>query len=531
MKILVAEPLADAGLEVLRAQHDWEIIVSDPEHFQEHLAGADALIVRSGVKVDRSVLAQAPRLQVVGRAGIGVENVDVDAATAAGVLVMNTPGGNAVSVAEHTMGLMLSMARSIPQAIASTKSGKWEEKKFLGTELRGKTLGVVGLGSIGREVVRRARGFEMRIVASDPYVNSRTAADLSTTLLTLDELYAESDYITLHVALTTETYGMLNDAAFARMKRGVRIVNCARGELIDGEALRTAIESGKVAGAALDVFQTEPPVSEPLLAFENVLATPHIGGSTHEAQDGVGYRIAEQVVEYLRDGIALNAVNVPAMTAEQYRMVGPYAALAERLGTFAAHVATGNPRLVRLVYKGRIAEQNTLLIRNAGLAGVLSRSLARRANVVNALQIAADRGLGFAERHEMSDVPGQADSVRLELETDAGVTTVEGSVVLDRPRLLRVDGIYCEAPLTGHLVFLKNEDVPGVIGYVGSVTGRNNINIASFSLGRQEHASNNSPLQAVAVVETDGPVPDKVLKQLLENKAVTVARAVEFRVA
>ncbi|HWZ33640.1 MAG TPA: phosphoglycerate dehydrogenase [Bryobacteraceae bacterium] len=529
MKILVAEPLADAGLELLRAQKGWDIVVSNPEEFQKHLADADALIVRTEVKVDRGVLAKATRLKVVGRAGIGIENVDVDAATAAGVLVMNTPGGNAVSVAEHTMGLMLSMARSIPQAIASTKSGKWEEKKFLGTELRGKTLGVVGLGSIGREVVRRARGFEMRIVASDPYVNSRAAADLSTTLLSLDELYAESDYITLHVALTTETYGMLNDAAFARMKKGVRIVNCARGELIDGEALRKAIESGKVAGAALDVFQTEPPVSEPLLAFENVLATPHIGGSTHEAQDAVGYRIAEQVVEYLRDGVALNAVNVPAMTAEQYRTVGPYAALAERLGTFAAYVATGNPRLVRLVYKGRIAEQNTLMIRNAGLAGVLSRSLARKANVINAIQFAADRGVGFAERHEISDVAGQADSVRLELETDSGVTTVEGSVVLDRPRLLRVDGIYCEAPLTGHLMFLKNADVPGVIGYVGSVTGKHNINIASFSLGRQEQASNNGPLQAVAVVETDGPVPESVLKQLLENKAVTVARAVEFR--
>jgi D-3-phosphoglycerate dehydrogenase len=528
MKILVTEPLADAGLELLKSQHGWQVIASNPEEYEEYLRDADALIVRGAVRVDRALLAKAPRLKVIGRAGVGAENIDVDAATAAGVLVMNTPGGNAVSVAEHTLALMLSMARSIPQAIASVKSGQWEAKKFLGSELRGKTLGVVGLGSIGREVVRRARGFEMRIVSSDPYVNSRTAADLSTTLLSLEELYPECDYITLHVALTTETYGMLNDAAFAAMKQGVRIVNCARGELIDGEALRKAIESGKVAGAALDVFQTEPPRSEPLLAFENVLATPHIGGWTHEAQDALGYRIAEQIVEYFRDGIALNAVNVPAMTAEQYRTVGPYAALAERLGTFAAYVASGNPRLVRLVYKGRIADQNTLLIRNAGIAGVLSRSLARRANVVNALQIAHDRGLGFAERHEKNSVRGQADSVQLELETDAGITTVEGSVVLDRPRLLRVDGIACEAPLSGHLIFLKNADVPGVIGYVGSVTGKNNINIASFSLGREEQARHNGPLQAVAVVETDGPVPDAVLKQLLENKSVTVARTVEL---
>src|SRR5579883_2300751 len=478
MKILVAEPLAEAGIELLKSQPGWDVAVSTPEEYQKYLAGADALIVRSAVCVDAGVLAKGQKLKVVGRAGVGAENVDVEAATAAGVLVMNTPGGNAVSVAEHTLGLMLSMARQIPQAIASVKSGSWDAKKFLGSELRGKTLGVIGLGSIGREVVRRARGFEMKIVASDPYVNSRTAADLNTTLLSLPELYAEADYITLHVALTTETYGMLNDAAFARMKKGVRIVNCARGELIDGEALRKAIQSGEVAGAALDVFQTEPPVSEPLLAFENVLATPHIGGFTLEAQDALGYRIAEQVVEYLREGVVLNAVNIPALTAEQYRTVGPYAALAERLGTFAAYVASGNPRLVRLVYKGRISEQNTSLIRNAGLAGV---------------------------------------------------TCVEGSIVFDRPRLLRVDGIHCEAPLTGHLMFLKNADVPGVIGYVGSITGKNNINIASFSLGREERNGKNGELQAVAVVETDGPVPDAVLKQILENKSVTLARSVELQ--
>jgi D-3-phosphoglycerate dehydrogenase len=530
MKILVAEPLAEAGIEALKAQPGWEVIVSSPRDYGAHLADAHALVVRSAVQVNEAVLSQAPNLKVVGRAGVGVDNVDLEAATAAGVLVMNTPGGNAVSVAEHTLALMLAMARSIPQAIASTKSGKWEKKKFLGHELRGKTLGVIGLGSIGGEVVRRARAFEMRVVASDPYVNSRSAADLGATLLSLAELYAQSDYITLHVALTTETYSMLNDAAFAKMRSGVRIVNCARGELINGEALRKAIESGKVAGAALDVFQTEPPVGEPLLAFDNVFATPHIGGSTEEAQEAVGIRIAQQIVEYLKNGVAVNAVNVPAMTAEQYKTVGPYAALAERLGTFAAFVATGNPRLVRLVYRGKIADQNTLLIRNAGVAGVLSRSMARKANVVNAVQVATDRGLGYAERHEKTAPAGQADSVTLELETDTGTTAVEGSVVLDKPRLLRVDGIYCEAPLTGHLMFLKNADVPGVIGYVGSVTGKNNINIASFSLGRCETAGKTGePLQAIAVVETDEPVSETVLTQLLENPAVTVARAVEFR--
>lgn len=529
MKILVAEPLAAAGIELLKAQPGWEVVVSNPKEYTQHLADADALLVRSVVKVNEEVLSKAPKLKVIGRAGVGVDNVDLNAATAAGVLVMNTPGGNAVSVAEHTLGLMLAMARSIPQATASTKSGKWEKKKFLGTELRGKTLGVMGLGSIGREVVRRARGFEMKIIASDPYVNSVTAADVGVTLVTVDELYAQSDYITLHLALTVETQGILNDSAFAKMKKGVRVVNCARGELIDGDALRRAMESGQVAGAALDVFQTEPPAAgEPLLALENVLATPHIGGSTEEAQEIVGVRIVEQVVEYLQNGVALNAVNVPAMTAEQYRAVGPYIDLAERLGTFAAYIATGNPSSVRLVYQGKIAEQNTVLIRNAGLAGVLSRSLARKANVVNALQFASDRGLTYAEQHEKRST--HIDSVRLELSTDTGVTVVEGTLVLGHPRLLQVDGIRCEAPLTGHLLYSRNEDVPGVVGYWGMVLGKSNINIAHFSLGRQDAPSKpGGMLEASAVVETDSEVPDAVLKQLLENKAIKVARVVEFK--
>ncbi len=528
MNILIAEWMPAAGIELLAPQPGWNVIVSNPDEFRQHLAEADALIVRNAITVDAALLASALRLKVVGKAGSGVEHIDVEAATAAGVLVMNTPGGNAVSVAEHTLGLMLAMARSIPQAAASTKSGQWGRVKYVGTELRGKTLGVVGLGSIGQEVVRRARAFEMKIVANDPYVNSQSAADLGATLRPLSDLFAQSDYITLHVALTLETFAMLNTAAFAKMKKGVRIVNCARGELIDGEALRKAIESGKVAGAALDVFQTEPPdSSEPLLKLDQVIATPHIGGATEEAEETVGVRIAEQIVQYLRQGVALNAVNVPAMTSEQYRTVGPYAALAERLGTFAAYVATGNPRMVRLIYHGNVANDNTHLIRNAGLAGVLSRSLHRKANVVNALQIATERGLGYAERHDKR--VGHADSVKLELETDEGITQVEGALVLDRPRLLSVDGIRCEAPLAGHLMYLRNADVPGVIGYVGSLTGKNKINIANFSLGRQHAPTHEGGvLEAIAVVKTDEPVGEPVLQQLLENKSITVARAVEF---
>ncbi len=527
MKILVAEPLAPAALEKLRAQSGWEVIEADPKTYASHLSDADALLVRSAVKVTKDVLAKAPKLRVVGRAGVGVDNVDLSAATDAGVLVMNTPGGNAVSVAEHTLALMLSMARSVPQASASTKSGKWEKKKFLGNELRGKTLGIVGLGSIGREVVKRAKPFEMRIIGHDPYVSAQSARDMGIELLPLGRLFEESDYITLHVSLTPETDHMLNADAFATMKDGVRIVNCARGELIDPEALRSAIETGRVAAAALDVFEKEPPGENALLALDSVVATPHIAGSTEEAQEIVGVRIVEQLIDYLKSGVALNAVNMPALTAEQYQTLGPYVDLAERLGAFLRHIALGNANTIRIIYFGRLADQNTQILRNAGLAGVLSRSMEYRANVVNAMQIAAQRGFRVIEQQEPDHA--HMNSIRMEIATEAGSFSAVGAMVLDKPRLLQIEGISCEATLDGNLMYSKNEDVPGVIGYLGSVLGRNGINIASFALGRQDPASahtSGQPLTAISIIETDEPVPDSVISQLFENKAVKFVRRV-----
>jgi D-3-phosphoglycerate dehydrogenase len=441
---------------------------------------------------------------------------------------MNTPGGNAVSVAEHALALMLAMARHIPEADHSTRAGKWEKKKLLGTELRGKTLGIVGLGSIGREVVKRARAFEMRILGSDPYVTSQIARDLNVELVDLCRLFQESEYITLHVSLTPETHGLLSRDAFHRMKRGVRIVNCARGELVDEEALAEAIRSGKVAGVAMDVFSAEPPPKDsPLLALDAVIATPHIGGSTEEAQEIVGVRIAEQIVEYLQSGVAINAVNMPAITPEQYRALEPYIKLAERLGTFAAYVATGNPKTVRLAYLGKIGDTNTNLLRNAGVAGVLNRSVSHKANLVNAMQIASQRGWSVAEQLDARS--GHTDSIRLELETDTGVTLVEGAVLLEKPRLLQVDGIYCEAQLSGHLVYMRNRDVPGVIGHVGTVLGNSRINIANFSLGRRNGpVAAGEEAEAIAVVSTDQEVPESVLAQLRANPAVKLARAVDL---
>ncbi len=528
MKILVAEPLAPAALEKLREQSTWEIVASDPKSYAAHLGDCDALLVRSAVKVTSDVLKKAPKLRVIGRAGVGVDNVDLDAATAAGVLVMNTPGGNAVSVAEHTLALMLSMARFVPQASASTRGGKWEKKKFLGNELRGKTLGIVGLGSIGREVVKRAMSFEMRIIAHDPYVSGQTADDLGIELATLPELYRQSDFITLHVGLTPETERMLNAEAFAQMKPGVRIVNCARGELVDLTALDQAIASGQVAGAGLDVFEKEPPGELPVFAHEAIVATPHIAGSTEEAQEIVGIRIVEQLVDYLQSGVALNAVNMPPVTAEQYRTLGPFVTLAERLGVFLSHIAAGNIHTIRFTFSGRLADSSTPLLRSAGLAGVLSRSLEYRANLVNAVQLADQRGFRVVEQREPKRTA--LESIRMELHTDAGMVSAVGAVVLDKPRLLQVEDIYCEATLDGHLMYSKNEDVPGVIGYLGTVLGENRINIANFALGREESSATprRDFLTAISIVQTDGAVPDLVVKQIMENKAVKLVRRIAF---
>ncbi|MFL6414089.1 MAG: phosphoglycerate dehydrogenase [Bryobacteraceae bacterium] len=526
MKILVAEPLAPAAADLLRQEAGWEIIQADPKTYGEHLADCDALLVRSAVKVTKEVLQRAPKLRVIGRAGVGVDNVDLTAATDAGVLVMNTPGGNAVSVAEHTLALMLSMARSIPQANASTKAGKWEKKKFLGNELRGKILGIVGLGSIGREVVKRAKPFEMRIVAYDPYVSPQTARDLGVELKPLGQLFELSDYITLHVSLTAETERMLNADAFEKMKPGARIVNCARGELIDVAALQDALKGGKLGGAGLDVFEKEPPGELPLFALDSIVATPHIAGSTEEAQEIVGIRIAEQVAEYLKSGVALNAVNMPALTAEQYKALGPFVDLAERLGQFLSHIAEGHIHTIRIIYSGRLADSNTQILRNAGLAGVLSRSVEYRVNLVNAMPIATERGFRIVEQREPTS--GGLDSIRMELETETGSFSAVGALVLNKPRLLQVENISCEATLDGNLMYSKNEDVPGVIGYLGSSLGKNGINIANFALGRQEIGSTagDGPLMAISIIQTDQQVPDGVVAQILEHNAVKVIRRV-----
>lgn len=527
MNILIADAIAPAAIDVLKAEPEFNVVVSNAEQYREHLADAEAVLIRSAVRITKEVFDLAPKLRVIGRAGVGIDNVDCDEATARGVVVMNTPGGNAISVAEHTLAFILSLARSVPGASVSTKAGKWEKKKFLGNEVSGKTLGIVGFGNIGRQVARRAKPFGMEIIAHDPYISSDAVKDAGVELLSLDELYARADYITLHLSLTSETRAMINAESIAKMKDGVRIINCARGELIDSRALSDALLSGKAAGAALDVFETEPPSQSPLLDLENVVATPHIGGSTAEAQEKVGIRIARQVRDFLKNGVVLSAVNMPSINAEQYGKLAPFLILSERLGSFVAQTAHGRPVRLKITYSGDFDETHSALIRNAALSGVLNRFLSQKANLINALQVARERAFGISEvRRGRTHF---SDSLTLALETEDGTHTVEGAIFPDSsPRLLSIDGIYVETRLGGYLLYVTNKDVPGVIGRVGTILGGNGINIADFSLGRGESSGDNRAANAVAVVRTDRPLPDDVLQQLYETRAVTLAKTIEL---
>jgi len=533
MKIVIAEKISPAAVELFHDQPRWEVVTPDQLDgtLAGHLETADALIVRSGVEVNATVLESAKKLRVIGRAGVGTDNIDLEAATKRGIAVMNTPGANAVAVAEHTLALMLALARHLPRADATVRAGKWEKKSLSGTELRGKTLGIVGLGRIGLEVGRRAKGFAMELLAHDPYVSTSVAREQEIALLELEELYARSDYVTLHVGLTPQTAGMIDAAALGKMKRGVRLINCARGELLDEAALAEALRSGQVAGAALDVFAAEPPANSPLLALPNVILTPHIAGSSQEAQQAVGYQIALQVKEYLTHGVIQNAVNVPSVSHEEYVEMQPYIALAEKLGGFLAQVMPGNVEEISLRYSGRIAEWKTELIRNGAIKGILNQLLAEKANLVNAAALAGERGIAVRESKKQATPAGGAGNVvSLRLRTSSAQHTVRGAVLHgNSPRLLALDEIDIEVPLERNLIFLRNRDVPGVIGRVGTILGQHQVNIANFSLGRQERPERSGePRQAMAVVQVDGRVPEAALEELRRVEAITEARSIRL---
>ena len=529
MKIVVADKISPSASAIFGELGDWTVVSPDKEGLTAQLADADAILVRSATFVDAAMMDKAPKLRVIGRAGVGVDNVDLDAATKRGIVVMNTPGGNAVAVAEHTFGLMLSLARHLVRAHTTMQAGKWEKKTLQGTELRGKTLGIVGLGRVGVEVSRRALAFGMKVIAHDPYVAPSLAQQLNIALGTLDEVFAQSDYITLHVGLTPQTQSMINSESIRKMKKGVRLINCARGELLNDAAVVDALQSGQLGGVALDVYSNEPVKDSPLASLPNVILTPHIAGSTHEAQEAVGVQIALQVREYLLKGVIQNAVNVPSISEEEYQEMRPYIALGERLGAFLAQSNEGGVEEMGLSYSGEIAEWKTALIRNAAVAGALNQiaHAHERANLVNAASIAEERGIRLSERKQTRDAGGAAANVlRMTFKTGQQENTVAGCVQPGGlPRLLEIDGIRVEAPLEGNVVYLRNLDVPGVIGRVGTVLGQHNVNIANFSLGRGRDGQEAS---AVAVVQVDGDISEAVLESLRGIETILLAKAIRF---
>jgi D-3-phosphoglycerate dehydrogenase len=496
--IVIADSLPTSAADALRLP-GWTVDTKSgrkPEELAKDLADADALIVRSATQVTASLIAAAPKLRVIARAGTGVDNVDVPAASARGILVMNAAGANSISVAELAIGLMLALARALPGADASMKQGVWDKKRFMGSELRGKTLGVVGFGRIGREVAARARAFDMQIVAYDPFISARAADAAGVPLVPLDDLLAKADFISLHVPALPETRHLVNAERLAKMKKGVRIVNTARGELIDDKALAAAITSGHVAGAALDVFDPEPPTDWTLSKLPQVIATPHIAASTVEGQELVGNETALQVRDYLKDGIIRNAVNFPSVPPEDVPKLRPYLELGERLGRLMAQLVPEPAEEIGIRYYGPLMTSYENVIGSAVLAGLLSKVAIVTA--VNARAVASERGLDVVEsRSTRARDFTHVISVRVQGRNRE--RRVEGVVTPAGPRLASLDGIPIEAPLTGTLIVMANEDRPGVIGDVGTALGRHGVNIASFALGRNEKG-------AVGVISVDTSV-------------------------
>jgi len=522
MKIVLAEKVSPATLAVFQTEPGWQIVTHDQikNGLAAEIADADGLVVRSAVQVDDALMASAPKLRVIGRAGVGVDNIDAEAATRRGIVVMNTPGANAIAVAELTLGMMLALARQLPKANSTMHSGKWEKKSLQGVELRGKKLGVLGLGRIGLEVTRRARSFGMEVIGHDPFVSASIARENAIQLVSTDELFQQADYLTLHVGLTPQTTGIINEETIAKMKKGVRIVNCARGELIVEEALADALKSGQVGGAALDVFHQEPLKDSPFFSLDNVILTPHIAGSTAEAQEAVGVQIALQVREYLKLGVVQNAVNLPSLSHEEYLELAPYITLADRLGTFLTQFPHGSFESINISYNGRISEAKTDLIRNSAIEGILGH--AEGVNPINAASVAQERGIRIFEEKKPTASGGAGNVLKLSIHTQAGDVTASGTVLHgSSARLLSLNGIDIEAPLEGTVLTIRNQDVPGVIGRVGTILGDHKINIANFALGRANQGHHVPHGTALAVVQVDGEVTEAVLKALRGVEAIT----------
>ena len=524
-KVLIADKLSPAAIAIFKErglEADYKPGMSK-EELIACVGQYDGIAIRSATKITKDVLAAAANLKVVGRAGIGVDNVDIPAATAAGVIVMNTPFGNSITTAEHAISLMLALARELPAANASTQAGKWEKNRFMGVEITGKVLGLIGAGNIGSIVADRAKGLKMRVIAFDPYLSPERAVDLGVEKVELNDLLARADFITLHVPMTPETKNILSADAINKMKKGVRIINCARGGLIDEAALKVALDSGHVAGAALDVFAEEPAKSNILFGNDKVVATPHLGASTNEAQENVALQVAEQISDYLLTGAITNALNMPSISADEATKVRPWISLAEKLGAFAGQLTDSSILSVEILYEGTASELNQRALTQAALAGLLKPALGG-VNMVNAPVVAKDRGIKVSETRR----PRQGiyeGYIKITVALEGGSTRrVAGTVFADgRPRLIQVKDINLDAEFAPHMLYVVNEDKPGFIGKLGTLLGDAKVNIASFALGRSAPGE-----EALALVEVDGGVDDKTLTSIAKLPPVKMAKSLRF---
>lgn len=523
-KVLIADKLSDSAVEVFRARGvEAEVDVGlAPEALIGRIGAFDGLAVRSATQVTPEVIAAAADLKVIGRAGIGIDNIDLAAATQRGIVVMNTPGGNSVTTAEHALALLFALARRIPAADRSTRAGRWEKSKFMGVEITGKTLGVIGCGNIGAIVATRARGLHMRVIAYDPFLSEDRARDLGVEKVSLDDLLARADFITLHVPLTEQTRGMIDAAALAKARKGVRIVNCARGGLIVEADLKAAIEAGHVAGAALDVFAEEPAGDNPLFALDEVVATPHLGASTAEAQEKVAVEIAEQMSDFLQTGAVRNALNMPALSAEESAQLRPYMILAGQLGGFAGQLTRSGLKAVTVEYEGHVAALNCRPLTQAALVGLLAPIL-DTVNMVNAPVLARERDIDVTEMKHERDCDYQT-LMRLTVTTERGRRSVAGTLFgRAKPRIVEIKGIPIEAELGPHMLYITNEDKPGLIGALGKTLGDAGVNIATFHLGRATPGG-----EAIALLELDQALSPAVLERVRALPHIRQAAPLKF---
>lgn len=524
-KILVSDSLAEEGIEVLKKIKDFKVDVKlklPPEELKKIIKDYDALLVRSATKVTKEIIEAADNLKVIGRAGVGVDNVDLEAASKRGIIVMNSPGGNTISTAEHAMSLILSLSRNISQADSSTKRGEWEKKKFMGVELYGKVLGIIGLGKIGSEVARRALAFGMKVIAYDPFLSLDKAKEMGVESVELKDLFKRSDYITAHAPLTDETKHIVNKNTIKDMKDGVRIVNCARGGIVDEAALLAGIESGKIAGAALDVYEKEPPKDSPLLKCDKVILTPHLGASTEEAQVNVAVDVANSARDALLGCGIRNAINVACVDMELYKILQPYIELGEKMGSLVAQICEGRISMIDIKYSGEIAKYAVAPLTVAIVKGALSPAL-QDVNYVNSLIVAKERGIKVKES-KTTELEEYTNLITVEVKTDKGKTSVMGTLFTKKDaRIVKIDQFHVDAIPAGYMVVAHNIDVPGIIGQVGTVLGKNNINIAAMTFGREKQGG-----KTLSVLNVDSPVSEKMLDELRKVKNILDAKLIKL---